>query len=406
MTLTSNFTQELKSPFINSISSGMDPAEFISPRRRGREIMKRFDNRSDKKLKEAIFDMESGMERERAIWEYANRHNELAIPILQDVMNSEKDPSIRWTTLWAVQKFCGVEGLSVISKGLYDENEEVRSWSNLFLYESTGEINIQEQRNFDFNPKNPFDQTLPLEISGYARTLVPEMGWVQATLSPKWFESIMGRVMACTRQATFDNKLIIEKEIKNFYDDGTNYYEIYDFTGHSFAIDKNLKKHCYHGISNHLFYPSGKVGLVRSEEEKPISDMVVNVGRTATTASNNYQIETNNTKEITAGKKVRRIVNSVRGTYSGNAYVNTERLFENNMRIGSGEVQLTDMFHLIGMKLTNTYLFGTFKGKLSDRNNNNMLDVNTIPCHGTIDGKLDYALTGSPSEDPHLPTTH
>ncbi|HJX82966.1 MAG TPA: hypothetical protein VJ723_01335, partial [Candidatus Angelobacter sp.] len=85
------------------------------------------------------------------------------------------------------------------------------------------------------------------------------------------------------------------------------------------------------------------------------------------------------------------------------AYVNVDRLMGNGLRIGSGEVQLSSKHHPRAGHLTNTFLSGTFKGKLSDTNGDGDVDINTEPCHGTIAGDLDYRLLGHPNADPYDP---
>ncbi|WP_435623178.1 HEAT repeat domain-containing protein [Flagellimonas sp.] len=365
-----------------------DPSEnikFVNPPSFG---IDRYDRRKDFVLRESIFDHESPLERERAIWEYADRHTTNSLDILSEVLAKEPNPAIRNTTLWAIQKYCQNRGLDSIYEALSDEHEEVRSWANLLIWEITGQTVLNDQRPKSFNEENPFDQTLPLQIAGYARTLVPGVGWIQATLSPMWFESIMGRVMACTNQETFDDKLIIEKKVDDFYDDGLDYFEIYEFSGHTIRVNENIKYHTYSGQSKHNFFPSGKVGLVN--QEPPCKDMTVAVKRSAATYSEPFEEDPS-----------KKIVKSVRGIYSGDAYINTEYLMSNHMKLGKGEVQLTDIFHPVGSKYTNTYLFGTFKGKLSDLNDSGRLDVNTEPCHGTKNGELDYHLIGKKSNDPH-----
>jgi len=81
-----------------------------------------------------------------------------------------------------------------------------------------------------------FDQTLPLQIAGFADVNVPGMGWVQARLSPQWFSSILGRVLACTNSSSFMSDLVIEKELLNYHEDGSNHYETFMFRGASYPI--------------------------------------------------------------------------------------------------------------------------------------------------------------------------
>ncbi|MBW4548592.1 MAG: HEAT repeat domain-containing protein [Symplocastrum torsivum CPER-KK1] len=368
----------------------MDPSERLEFSRPSKIGINRFDTRSDDELKDVAFQHILSMERERAVWEYADRNKVRALPLLKQVARQDSDPSIRWSTLWAIQKFGGIQSKEVIGESLKDEHPEVRDWAHLLLREITGTGEGEpDSRKAKIDESNPFDQTLPLLIAGYARVLVPTMGFVQATLSPQWFESIMGRVMACTREETFNTDLVIEKKISGYHPDGTDHLEIYKFYGFTQEISTNVCDHQYQCEACHTFYPSGKVEDV---SVPPLNDVVARLERRART----LRVEL---KEFPG----RKIVQSVRGRYMGVAYVDLNRIFENKMNIGPGEVQLSNLSHPIVGTMTNTLLFGTFKGKLSDIDGDGYLDVNTEPCHGTVDGKLDFDLDHLADGDPFDP---
>jgi hypothetical protein len=390
-----------------------DPAERLSFTTPPIEGVKRFDVRSDQTLTQLMFADSDGMERERAIWEYADRHRAAAMPLLRKIATADPDTSIRWTTLWLMQKVGGSDASDAIAPFTRDDHPEVRDWAGLLVREITGQTDRgMEVRPALFDASNPFDQTLPLQIAGYARTFVPGLGWVQATLSPQWFESIMGRVMACTRAETFDTDLVIEKRIKGYHPDGSDHYEIYGFRGFTFAPAAGLTHHVYECRSRHTFYPSGKL---EDSSVEPIGDVGVVLNRVAMPmfVPSNLPIiperimprEAPPLRPLPALKPERtsRIVQSVRGRYMGAAYVNVDRLVANGMRIGAGEVQLSSLHHPVVGRLTNTFLFGTFKGKLSDLDGDGLLDINTERCHGTLDAKLDYTLSGTPNPDPFDP---
>jgi hypothetical protein len=363
--------------------TSMDPAERLEFSRPPRAGIQRFDTRNDDELREVIFDHIHSME-------YADRHRAEALSLLREVAKKDPDPTIRWSSLWAIQKFTGLHGKDTIAESLNDEHPEVSDWAKLLLREISGILEGEpDTRKGKFDESNPFDQTLPLMIAGYARVLVPEIGWIQATLSPQWFETIMGRVMACTQQKTFETDLVIEKSLFEYHPDGTNHYEIYKFCGFTQKITENVYSHHYESLGHHTFYPSGKVEDISL---KPIPDVFCPLLRKATTNPDAMA-------EVPSGKVVR----SVRGRYMGNAYVNLNRLMSNRMKIGPGEVQLSTLHHPIVGPMTNTLLFGTFKGKLSDKDGDGYLDVNTEWCHATVDGKLDYNLSGSPFPDPFDP---
>ncbi|HXC68200.1 MAG TPA: HEAT repeat domain-containing protein, partial [Nitrospiraceae bacterium] len=346
----------------------------------------RFDTRTDRELALVMGESSSALERERATWELADRNGPAALPSLLSILRRDPDPSIRWSVLWAIQKFGGRGASDALRSGLGDPDEEVRDWARLLLREISGhEQHTNENRPAHFDDTNPFDQTLPLLISGYARIQVPGVGWVQATLAPKWFESIMGRVMACTRHTTFENELVIEKRIENYHPDLSHHYEIFAFRGASQRLANSVHYHQYEAKTAHRFFLSGKV---EDPSSGVISDVQASIARLAITV-----------RTVLPERPADEFVQSVRGRYMGPAYVNLDRIAAAGMHVGPGEVQLSDYHHPVAGPLTNTILFGSFKGKLSDLNGDGMLDVNTERCHGTTTGRLDQDLDGLEDAD-------
>lgn len=376
-----------------------DPAERIDFVRPPGKVIP-FDGRSNDRLKETARFHEDKMERERALWEFALRQPGDEVAFVSECLRSETDVDVRSAGLWLLQKVSGDRATDQLSNFIVDSDIEVRDWAHLLLRETTGTtFSKAETRRAAFCEENPFDQTLPLKIAGFARTHVPGMGWVQATLSPLWFESIMGRVMACTCTDTFDSRLVIEKEIKEYHPDGSDHYEIYNFSGTTFRINDRISHHIYNGVGHHTFYPSGKVE--HPEEKDPVGDAVVGAARSATAILVPRPLAVDGSER--AVHVAQRAVQSVRGVYMGLGYANPERILAQGMKIGPGEVQLIDPHHPRIGKLTNTFLSGTFKGKLSDLNGDGLLDINTERCHATIDGGLDYRLLGSENPDPFDP---
>lgn len=379
-------------------STNADPAEHISFTNPSSENVSRFDNRTTPSLREVMFDHDVAMERERAAWEYGDRLGSAALNDLLLVAKRDVEPRLRWNALWLIQKVADSRAADALGQFLGDDHPEVQDWARLLIREITGQRDANEpRRTARFDNRNPFDQTLPLSIAGHARTLVPGFGWVQAILSPMWFESIMGRVMACTCASTFDSDLIIEKRIKEFHPDGTDHYEIYRFRGFTFSPAPKITHHIYEGISTHTFFPCGKVEA--PEESNPIGNVTVAAARVARAVRvmQPLQIEEETERTVMLAGKT---VESVRGRYMGSAYVSIQRLLEQNMSIGAGEVQLTDLHHPVVGPMTNTFLWGTFKGKLSDLNGDGYLDINTESTHATLKGELDYQLVGSANSDP------
>ncbi len=387
----------------------MDPAERLEFSRAPSEGIGRFDTRNDAELKSVMFDHADQIERERAAWEFGDRHKQDAVQSVSEVAAHDPDRAVRWGALWLLQKIGDNRAADALAPFLADEDIEVRDWAQLLTREITGqEMPDRIERPTIYDPENPFDQTLPLTIAGYARTHVPGMGWVQATLSPQWFEAILGRVMACTCRDTFDKDLVIEKRMKSYHPDGSDHYEIYKFRGSTFNPAPDITHHVYECVSTHTFYPSGKV---EDTSVAPIDDVNVILNRVATPLAVPVRMPViplapprpRQSAEPSRKEAPTRYVQSVRGRYMGAAFVNVERLLNQGMRIGPGEVQLSSLHHPIVGSMTNTHLFGTFKGKISDLSGDGLLDINTERCHGTVKGELDYALTGTPNPDPYDP---
>ena len=370
-----------------------DPADgltFVAP---SNAQVQRFDTRPDRELVEVARDHEVPAERERALWELADRIHADALQSISEVWIADDRPELRWSALWAAQRYCGNHAERILRVAQNDEHPEVRDWASMLLRELRGLLTPPAEpiREMQVSESDPFDQTLPLMIAGHARVYMDGVGWIQATLSPLWFESIMGRVMACTRSETFDRDLVIEKKLSGLHSDGTDHYEIYRFKGFTQKINQSVSHHIYEGEGSHTFYPSGKV---EDPSNGAHSDVLTTLARAAVT----IKIPISPTVIRRAGEQV---VESVRGRYYGVAYVNVARLLaKGTLSIGAGEVQLSNHHHPVAGPLTNTYLFGSFKGKLSDLDGDGLLDVNTEPCHATVAGALDYRIAGHPNPDP------
>ncbi|ASP73857.1 HEAT repeat domain-containing protein (plasmid) [Sinorhizobium meliloti] len=361
-----------------TVDRPLDPAEHLNELRYDLIPVSRFDDRDDDTLAEAALEFSNStpLERERAAWELRQRSGERCFPLLVEMLRREPSQAVRCGLLWLVQKTGGARALTLLESFQEDQDPEIREWAEILTKESHRDFTpITGRRSAKKVPNNPFDQTLPLMISGFARTFVPQIGWVQATLSPLWFDSILGRVMACTKNDSFATALVIEKEIKSYFADGGDRHELYSFKGLTQAVGHGVNYHEYIGTAQHSFFLSGKVD---DHSGGVVPEVRMYVSRMAITTRTTMHLEG-------ADQKVD-AVQSVRGTYSGFAYVSVERMLSNiekfgRMTIGSGEVQLIDPHNAEVGHLANTVLFGTFKGKLSDVDGDGLLDINTIYCH-------------------------
>ncbi|BCJ62516.1 HEAT repeat domain-containing protein [Micromonospora endophytica] len=363
-----------------------------------------FDKRNDSELLRAATESTSAAERERALWEYAHRNQGQSIEALTRHVRSESDPSVRWNLLWLLVKHGGANVVPVLREALHDEHAEVRDWASLFLQELTGEHHPTVYNELVWENDRTFDQTLPLQIAGFADVNIPGMGWVQARLSPIWFASILGRVLACTNTDTYMTDLVIEKELLGFHDDDTNHYETFMFRGASYAMSETVTQHVYESNTIRPFYKSGLV------KEGPAIMTPVSLSRAAGTErlrpQNMQHVEwrSSDGSDSARGQRLRDVgvFRSVRGRFWGWAHTDLNRYLESGV-VAPGTVQLVSTADPAVGKMANTVIYGTFRGKLGDVTGNGTLSVNSIPCHGTVNGELDLDLDGVADADPRVP---
>jgi hypothetical protein len=87
----------------------------------------------------------------------------------------------------------------------------------------------------------------------------------------------------------------------------------------------------------------------------------------------------------------------VRGLFQGWAYVNLDRIVgDGGDFMFPGNSVLSTLHHPEVGQITNTFLFGGFKGKVVDWDNDGVLDLNYLPSHATAKGEIDSNLDGQP----------
>jgi hypothetical protein len=413
-----------------------DPAERIDFARALDASALPFEYRTDDALAESATNGATEMARDQALWELAYRKGPACMSVVREVALGDGSAQVRRHGLWMAQKLLGPEARPLFRESAQLERDlTVRNWVSLLSWELGGERTpVYSPTDVKFFADRPFDQTIPLEISGCARVVVPGMGIVRAVLSPLWFEQLLGRVLACTNTHTRDQELVVEKELHGLHADGSAHYEIFKFIGVTERISARTAKHHYESISPRTFYPGG-----RTEDPTPILDPVPNVGVMLTRIAITEISDTVNippkeempavlppAQRIPGGPQTWQpparpnlpslppvgiggvtpfhamAIDSVRGRFFGHAYVNIERVLKGEP-LGPGDVQLSTPHDPRVAHCSNAFLFGTFKGVLSDVDGDGRLDLNTVPCHALANGQLDYRLSGTPNADPFDP---
>lgn len=370
-----------------------------------------FDPRDAATLQEAARWHDDRVERERAMWELAMRRRDGVIGFLADAMRCEPDPAVRWGQLWLATKVGDAEALPVLDRALADGHREVRDWARVLLNDCVGAGLPPEYADGVYTPDGSFDQTLPLQIAGFAVVKLPDGHVLRATLSPLWFERIMGRVLACTNLETIMTDLTVEKELEGYHSDGTNHYEIFQFGGLSWVGDDERINHRYQSDMERTFYLSGKV----EDHSKGVERIPVILNRGATTSASALSVKSSGSSgrrqtrrqasdaPVLDARGVRlmngRVVDTVRGEFFGWGATSIEH-FVAAGEILAGTVQLANPTHPATAEYVNTYLCGSFRGKISDLDGDGRVDVNLIPCHGNERGEIDYYADGTMRPDP------
>lgn len=382
------------------------------------DVIPSFDGRSDNELSETANSHSDRIERERALWEYGYRCRESSLNLLQHVLAHEADPSIRWNLLWLALKVVPGAAIGLLDFALKDDHREVRDWAKLHLKHLTGAKFSSEYDTMTYISAGSFDQTLPLQIAGFAVLTIPGLGPTRVTLSPLWFEHIMGRVLACTSLDTFMKDLTIEKLLEGYHQDGSHHYEIFPFSGVSWPTADGRIQHRYESTSIRKFYLSGRV----EDKTKGVVEIPVILNRAAGSSGEALQtlppldaLFTGRGKDtvvktggdvssgVTDARGIRllngKVVRTVGGQFFGWAHTSLDH-YVTHGKVLPGTVQLANPLNELTAELVNTYLCGTFCGKLGDYNGDGYLDLNLIRCHGTRDGKLDYNCDESIQLDP------
>lgn len=368
-----------------------DPAEYLDFARPITEKFLPYDTRSDSELREVTEGHESPLERERALWEFADRNPEESLAFISDTIATEKDRLVRSGALWLALRSAGPRALDVFEKYATDDDPEVADWARVLTGDITG---VKQQRVYneaEVEETGYFDQTVPLIIGGRVVIMTPGVGAVRAVLSPLWFDSILGRVLASTNVETIRTDLTVEKELKGLNEDGSSHYEIFPFRGLSVEYDGNNLEHNYLSETLRPFYPSGFVG------KGEMVEVPVSLGRIALTSlarKGDVAIQGDGPRAQRLRDADMPFVESVRGRYYGWAAVNLDRTFDRGT-VGAGDVQLSNPTDPIAGPMTNAKLYGTFRGKTGDYTGAGRYTLNSVKCHGRPDGKIDVVQGGA-----------
>jgi hypothetical protein len=275
---------------------------------------------------------------------------------------------------------------------------DMAEWAALALqeihYEDEGSAFVLgdpvAKRGWAHDPQNRFDVTMPLHFECIAVTRIGG-ATVRTVISPQWFSQIFGNAMALVRADTFQDQIILEKQVEGLHADGSMHYEHFPFTGETQALGGNLHLHNYWSEIRRPFYLSGTAEVV-DEKHPVLVDVPMTFFRMAiTSAPATYRLNDLPLPE------------SVRGIFFGFGHVEPRVLMARGGKIGVGDFQISSSHNPATGEPANTSYYGTFYGKLTDTNDNGQLMSNARDVHCDHKGQLDYLGDGSMAPDPVRP---
>jgi hypothetical protein len=353
------------------------------------------------RMKDLAVRAEEPIKRDQAVWELTAVDGAGAVDTL--IASIRTAPTVELTTsaLLALQKVAHHSPAKVaafLEDLATDRNTEVAEWARLHLQEMVaglpgGRDRLGEavsQRDFVYEPGNPFDVTMPLVFHCHAYTKVGPVH-LHSVISPAWFSLIFGQAMACVRHETFLTNLILEKQVSGLHTDGSPHYEHFPFSGTTDHLAPRVFRHNYWAHLYRPYYTSGRTEVV-TPRKPVIRDMPMTFCRLACTYTpERYQVTGGPTPE------------SVRGLFFGYGHISPTVLLRNQFKIRAGDFQLSSKINPATGNPANTYFYGTFFGKLSDWDGDGKLDINLRPVHCDTAGNLDYRGDGTMERDPVCP---
>ena len=177
--------------------------------------------------------------------------------------------------------------------------------------------------------------------------------------------------------------IVIAKTLSGLHEDGTDHYEAFLFRGFTERTTPLSGNFYFETHSPRPFYLSGKADDL---SEGVVDDVVIPFAREGQWFLNE-NINVN-------GKPA---IEYVRGLFQGWAFVNFERIQKSGGDfLFPGNSVLSTLHHPVVGAKTNSFLVGSFKGKVVDWDNDGVLDLNYLQSPATARGEVDSDFDGTP----------
>jgi hypothetical protein len=347
----------------------------------------RLDNRSPDELRSHALTHGDPMMREQAFFEYADRNPADAMELLRQVISHDKDAQVRWHALWVLEKLGGVHAMQAIRGFEKDADPEVAEWSTLFRSELQSGDPSFDNRECRYTTGRTFDETIHLLIHCdlYIRLDVANRVWGKLSLSPQGLARVYGEAHACPNVATRERQLVIAKTISGLHTDGSLHMDNYLFRGFTERTRDDRGNFYFESHVPRPFFVSGHADDI----SMGVADSHIGFMREGC-----WHLE--NRFQIKGSPAIR----YVRGRFQGWGYCNLQRMVGRPLDqiLLPGNAILSTLHDPVAGPLTNTFISGTFKGKLNDWDGDGRIDLNSRNVYSTAEGELDSNMDGIPDE--------
>lgn len=317
--------------------------------------------------------------REHALYQLMTRRGSAAIEAAEEAIFSDTDPQLRINVMWLLQDIdherCRRIGLALAG----DADARVREWARVFCWEKQWtHDDFRVPRPVTYHEGRTFDETLYLHIQChlYVRLRPANDLWGHIILSPQVLARVYGQALACPVTETRERELVIAKTLHGLHDDGTDHYESFLFRGFTDRTSEHSGKFYFEANASRPFYKSGRAD---DPSEGVIENVPIPFAREGEWFTSKH-----------LALKGQEAIEYVRGVFQGWAYVNVERVMSGGGdMLFPGNSVLATLHHPEVAPYTNTFLAGSFKGKVIDWDGDGVLDLNYLPAHATRAGEVD-----------------
>jgi hypothetical protein len=347
----------------------------------------RLDPRPSEELRKEALTNPDPMMREQALYEYADRNEKDAIELLCQAVREDKDRQVRWDSLWAIEKLGGIEAIHALREFQSDADPEISEWAGLFIGELQSGNPVFDGRECRTMPGRTFDETIFLLIHCdlYIRLDNTNQRWGKLSLAPQGLARVYGQAHACPNVATRERQLVIAKTIDGLHPDGSPHMDNYLFRGFTERTREDRGAFYFESHVSRPFYVSGRA----DDPSKGVQDSFIGFMREGCWyLDNGFKIGDADA------------IRYVRGRFQGWGYVNLEQVFGKSLDqiLLPGNAILSTLHDPVAGPLTNTFIAGTFKGKLNDWDGDGHIDLNSRDVFSTAEGELDTNMDGIPDE--------